>query len=60
MTKHGWWQVDWDLTIEGETVRWNDLDECIQEHILQCIQEGFNSGEICMETDDDEEKGGDD
>lgn len=52
MEKYGFWSVKFELTLEGEEVRWDDLDECTQEHIAKCIKEGYVSGEICMETDD--------
>lgn len=56
MTLTGWWNVKFDLTLEGKVVRWEDLDECTQEHIADMIKEGFNGGEICIETDDEEEE----
>lgn len=55
MTKTGWWHVKFDLTLEGEEVRWEDLDEASQEHIAERIKEGFCSGEIVIETDSDYE-----
>lgn len=54
MTKTGWWNVKFELTIEGEPVRWDDLSECTQEHIAAMIREGYHSGEIVEETDDEE------
>ncbi len=54
MMKTGWWVVHWDLTLEGESVRWDDLDECTQEHILKCIADGYCQGVIVEETDGDE------
>ena len=56
MTKSGWWSVNFELTVEGEEVRWDDLDEATQEHIAECIKEGCVSGEIVMETDDPEDE----
>lgn len=53
MTKTGWWVVKWDLTLEGEPVRFEDLSEATQEHIAEMIKEGYHQGEIC-EDDDDE------
>lgn len=53
MMKTGYWSVNFELTMEGEEVRWDDLDEATQEHIAECIKEGYISGEIV--TDDDEE-----
>lgn len=56
MTKTGWWVVHWDLTLQGDTVRFEDLDECSQEHILDCIRDGYCQGEIVEECDDDEDE----
>lgn len=53
MAKSGWWSVSFDLTLEGESVRWDDLDECTQEHIAECIREGYTSGEIYIEGDNE-------
>lgn len=55
MTKLGWWNVKFDLTLDGKKVRWDDLDECTQEHIAEMIKEGYNGGEIVIEEDDDDE-----
>lgn len=49
MTKTGWWSVSFELTIEGEEVRWDDLDEATQEHIAECIKDGYIAGEIVTE-----------
>ena len=54
MTKYGWWNVKFELTLEGAEVRWEDLDECTQEHIAEMIKEGYNGGEIVMEDYEDE------
>ena len=51
MTKTGNWYVKFELTLEGESVRWEDLDEATQEHIAEKIKEGYCSGEIVMEDD---------
>lgn len=50
--KRGWWVVKFDITLEGEDARWQDLDECSQEHILECIKDGCWQGEIVMEDDE--------
>lgn len=50
--KTGWWGVKFDLTVEGEKVRWDDLDEATQEHIAKCILDGCCGGEIVMEDCD--------
>lgn len=52
MMKTGWWSVKFELTLEGEEVRFDDLDEATQEHIAECIKEGYTSGEIVIEEDD--------
>lgn len=50
----GWWFVKFELTLEGQDVRWDDLSEITQEHIAEKIKEGYVSGEI-YESEDDEE-----
>lgn len=57
MMKTGWWEVKFELTLEGEEVRWDDLDECTQEHIAEMIKEGYLGGEIVIEDDDDVDDG---
>lgn len=52
VTKTGWWTATLEITIEGEPARFDDLDECSQEHIANCIKEGYVSGEIIMEEDE--------
>ena len=52
MSKTGWWSVDFDLTLEGRNVRFQDLSEATQEHIADMIKEGYSSGEIVEEGDD--------
>lgn len=52
MTKTGWWNVSFDITLEGETVRFEDLDDCSQEHILEMISDGYRQGEVVMEYDE--------
>jgi hypothetical protein len=52
MTKTGWWSVDFNITLEGENVRFEDLDECSQEYILRKISEGYTNGEVVEEDDD--------
>lgn len=53
MMKTGWWNVKFELTLEGEEVRWDDLDEATQEHIAECIKEGYTSGEIVIEDEEE-------
>ena len=47
MEKYGWWSVSFTLTLDGEEVRFDDLSEVTQEHIAECIKEGYVQGEIC-------------
>lgn len=49
MTKTGWWSVKFDITLEGEEVRFEDLSESSQEHILECIRDGCVQGEVVEE-----------
>jgi hypothetical protein len=44
--KIGSWYVKFELVLDGEDVRWEDLDESSQEHIVECIKEGYTSGEL--------------
>lgn len=53
MTKTGWWQVNFNITLDGNEVLVSDLDECSQEHILNCIKDGYRQGEIIQETDEE-------
>ena len=66
--KTGWWKVDFDISLfdeSGDTrereegVRFEDLSETTQEHILNCIKEGYSQGQIVedyeMDDDDDED-----
>lgn len=50
--KTGWWYVTFDLTLEGEEVSFDALDECTQEHIAECIKEGYVQGQIVIEDDE--------
>lgn len=52
MEKYGWWSVNFDLTLEGEEVRFSDLSEATQEHIADMIKEGYYGGEIVEECND--------
>lgn len=51
MMKTGWWSINFELTLDGEKVFWDDLDEVTQEHIAECIKEGYMCGEIIVEGD---------
>lgn len=56
MTKYGWWVVKFEITLDGKEIRFDDLTECSQEHILYCIINGYRQGEVVEETDDCEEE----
>ena len=63
-TKTGWWKVKFDLTLDGEDVRWEDLSMDTQAHrwedlsmdtqahILEQINEGYYQGEIIEEGEE--------
>lgn len=55
MIKTGWWSVKFDLTLDGEEVRFSDLSEVSQEHIANCIKDGYLGGEIVEETEEGDE-----
>ena len=55
MTKSGWWSVKFELTLDGESVRFEDLSETTQEHIANLIKEGYYCGEISEESEDEDE-----
>lgn len=54
MTKTGWWSVKFNLTLDGEEVRWKDLSLDTQAHILEQIESGYWQGEIIEEGEDNE------
>lgn len=54
MTKTGWWKIDFDITLDGKSVRFEDLSEASQEHIINCIKDGYQSGEVIEESDEGE------
>ena len=66
--KTGWWSVSFDISLFNETegkrekeegVRFEDLSETTQEHIANCIKNGYTQGQIVedYELDDDDEEG---
>jgi hypothetical protein len=46
MEKYGWWSVKFEITLDGEEVRFSDLSETAQEHIAYQITQGDWSGEL--------------
>jgi len=55
VNKTGWWKVSFDNKLEGEDVRFEDLSEATQDHIIDCIKEGYTQGEIVEEYEVDDE-----
>ena len=56
--KTGWWKVSFELTLGGnKNVRFWDLSETSQKHILKCIKDGCNQGQLVEEIDEQEEEG---
>lgn len=55
VTKSGWWQVKFELTLDGQRVRFQDLSEESQKHITDLILEGYLQGEIIEENEELEE-----
>jgi hypothetical protein len=53
--KTGWWKASFDLKLEGDEVRFEDISEITQEHIAKCILDGCFQGEIVEEVDESDE-----
>ena len=51
MMKTGFWSVEFQITLEGQKIRWDDLSEATQEYIAEKIKEGYCSGEVVEEED---------
>jgi len=65
--KTGWWSVNFDISLFDETegkrekeegIRFEDLSETTQEHIINCIKDGCHQGQIVedYELDDDDDE----
>lgn len=46
--KTGFWSVKFELTLDGQSVRWEDLPETAQSDILAMIANDYLSGELCI------------
>ena len=44
--KRGWWSISMQLSLNGEKVYFEDLSEVSQEHIAECIKQGYLQGEL--------------
>ena len=53
--KTGWWKASFDMNLNGEDVRFEDLSETSQEHILNCIRDGCSHGQLVEDIEDQEE-----
>lgn len=49
MTKLGSWAVNFEIILDGEVIKFEDLSETSQEYILQCIKDDYYSGELVEE-----------
>lgn len=49
MSKTGWWSINFDITLDGKEVCFDDLSESAQEHILYLIMNGHRHGEVVEE-----------
>ncbi|MDR2597249.1 MAG: hypothetical protein LBC76_08020 [Treponema sp.] len=64
VNKTGWWKVNFDIKLFDhskdkreveEGVRFEDLSETTQEHILKCIADGCFQGEVVEDYEIEEE-----
>ena len=55
ITKTGWWKVKFDITLDGESIRFSELSDITQEHILKQILEGIKEGEVIEEYENEKE-----
>lgn len=53
--KHGTWAVYFELTLDGRSVKWENLTESAQTEILQAIADGYHSGNLYEADEDDDE-----
>jgi len=51
-TSLGWWNVKFEITLEGKEIQFIDLSSVSQEHILHCIQEGCMQGEVIEDSEE--------
>ena len=62
-TATGWWKANFEINFRhedeherfGEGVRFEDLSEITQEHILKCIADGCFQGEVVEDYEADED-----
>ncbi len=53
MERYGWWSVKFEITLDGEEIRFSDLSEVSQEHIAYCITQGYWSGELVESVEEE-------
>ena len=56
VTKLGSWGITFDICLDGETMDFESLSESTQEYIIELIKEGYYSGELVEETDNEDEE----
>ena len=56
MMKTGWWSVDFTLTLDGEEVSFDELSDNSRQHIIDCLKEGYEQGELIEEDEEGEQE----
>ena len=52
MYKRGWWKVNFEITLDGENVGFDDLSESAKEQILYYVSRGCWQGEVEEEVNE--------
>lgn len=45
--KRGWCHINFEITLEGKSIRFEDLSESNQEYICRKLSDGYRTIEIC-------------
>ena len=53
--KTGWWKVNFDITLEGLGVDFDELSEDSKRHILALMAQGCVAGEVIENNGEDGE-----
>ena len=53
--KVGWWKVSFEITLDGQDVLFDDLSEVTQEHIINCLKDGYTQGQVIEDVVCEEE-----
>ncbi len=51
MTIYGWWEINLGLIVNNKRIRFADLDKATRERIAERIKNGYCSGDIVIETE---------